>query len=266
MVFERVKVIGKQRTGWRVSEAQLLPCCLAKSTLQSPAVIHHTLTKFALILTPFSINWILNTAVASFVLVDIDCLSFTTGFDTKLDLTKKSFVACNKTTSLSFIHWYIISEERKKIHCLREFSIKDCTLLFRTQTLTAGSLQLFSFRRQGWLLLACLRVDPPPRLDPASPTCLQPPPSNFLHLLQESNWTPGLLLADKTQNLFWLVGIEGRRLEVGKGRWGAAARELWEREAKGDLFIVILTIESKWLKPSKNAIFRNWQFWLRNFS
>ena len=67
---------SKQRTGWRVSEAQLLPCCLAKSTLQSPAVIHHTLTKFALILTPFSINWILNTAVASFVLVDIDCFLF----------------------------------------------------------------------------------------------------------------------------------------------------------------------------------------------
>ena len=39
-------------------------------------MIHHTLTKFALILTPFSINRILNTAVASFVLVDIDCFLF----------------------------------------------------------------------------------------------------------------------------------------------------------------------------------------------
>ena len=100
-------------------------------------------------------------------------------------------------------HTHFLSEEMNKVHCWRrEFAIKVLPALFHTSTYTAA-LQLFLFQSPSKVGgLAWLRDDPS-RLVPAShQPASDHPPSNFLHLLQESNWTPGLLLADKTRN--WL--------------------------------------------------------------
>ena len=80
-----------------------------------------------------------------------------------------------------------------------------------------------------------LRAPPDPKIafQPRSAASDQPT-SNFLHLLQESNWTPGLLLADKTQRRR-LIGRDrgkttaGRQGRGGRGSTGSLRKGSWRR-------------------------------------
>ena len=116
--------------------------------------------------------------------------------------------------------------------------------------------QLFLFRDprpvRKWL-----RAPPDPKIafQPRSAASDQPT-SNFLHLLQESNWTPGLLLADKTQRRRLIgrdrgkttAGWQGRG---GRGSTGSLRKGSWRR-------FVYLTIDTRWLKRSIINSFESW--------
>ena len=115
-----------------------------------------------------------------------------------------------EATSLTAETFYL----KKWIKSVTRVHVKSCF------PLTAGyccSPQLFLFQPPPRLLEARLVACGSHRLLPASHQPLPPsdPSSNFLHLLQESNWTPGFLLADKTRDELWLVG-PGRKTT---GRW-----------------------------------------------
>ena len=116
--------------------------------------------------------------------------------------------------------------------------------------------QLFLFRDprpvRKWL-----RAPPDPKIafQPRSAASDQPT-SNFLHLLQESNWTPGLLLADKTQRrrlIGWDLGktTAGRQGRGGRGSTGSLRKGSWRR-------FVYLTIGTRWLKRSIINLFESW--------
>ena len=101
-----------------------------------------------------------------------------------------------------------------------------------------------------------LRAPPDPKIafQPRSAASDQPT-SNFLHLLQESNWTPGLLLADKTQRRRLIgrdrgkttAGWQGRG---GRGSTGSLRKGSWRR-------FVYLTIDTRWLKRSIINLFES---------
>ena len=163
----------------------------------------------------------------------------------------------NKVSGVFFLGSYVthsrdfLSEERKKVHCRRrDFRIKVVFPL--SVCCSAAPLSISSKAgRQGWL-----RADPTDWCQPRTPPCLRPtpPPTSYTSSKNRTGH----------QAFYWPIkletssdwsGLGERRLAGGEGERGAAGRELWEREAKGGLFIVEVTIDTKWLKPWKNHFF-----------